>query len=97
MIIQLKKFGSTLTSRPNGKECYNAFLPELKTAKQGEEIIIDFDGVNTFTPSWADEFITPLQNQFKHSLILKNTTNLSVKATLKLLEDINKIKFNQGN
>jgi hypothetical protein len=93
MTIQLKKFGVTLTSRPNGKESYNAFLPELRTASAEESIIIDFDGVNTFTPSWADEFLTPLQKEFQNRLILKNTSNLSVQATVKLLEQINKMEF----
>lgn len=93
MTIQLKKFGVTLTSRPNGKESYNAFLPELRSIKTEKKIIIDFDGVNTFSPSWADEFITPIQKEFGNELFLKNTENLSVKATIKLLEQINKIKF----
>ncbi|MFA5020930.1 MAG: DUF4325 domain-containing protein [Patescibacteria group bacterium] len=93
MTIQLKKFGVTLTSRPNGKESYNAYLPELRNVTPEEIIVIDFDGVNTFSPSWADEFITPIQKEFNDKLILKNTANLSVKATIELLEQINEIKF----
>ena len=93
MTIQLKKFGITLTSRPNGKECYNAYLPELRTASPTEKIIIDFDGVNTFTPSWADEFLTPIQKDYGDRLFLKNTANLSVDTTIKLLEQINNIEY----
>lgn len=93
MIIQLKKFGTTLTSRPNGKESYNAFQPELRSASPEEKIIIDFDEVNTFTPSWADEFITPIQKEFGSRLILKKSSNLSVQATIKLLEQINEMVF----
>ena len=73
MTIQLKKFGITLTSRPNGKESYNAYLPELRSVMPDEKIIIDFDGVNTFSPSWADEFITPIQKEFGDKFFLKNT------------------------
>ena len=93
MTIQLKKFGITLTSRPNGKESYHAYLPELKNIPVAEKIIIDFDGVNTFSQSWADEFITPIQKEFGDRLSLKNAENLSVKATIKLLEEINGPKF----
>lgn len=93
MTIQLKKFGVTLISRPNGKESYNAYLPELRNIKPIEKVIIDFDGVNTFSPSWADEFITPIQKEFGDKLFLKNTANLSVKATIELLEQTNGIKF----
>jgi len=97
MLIQLKKFGVTLTSRPNGKECYNAFRPELRRISQDENIVIDFDGVNTFSPSWADEFLTPLQKEFGDRLILNEATNLSVKTTVNFLEQINKVKFNRSN
>ena len=97
MVIQLKKFGVTLTSRPNGKECYNAFRPELRKVSQTEKIIIDFDGINTFSPSWADEFLTPLQTEFGDRIILRDSPNLSVKATVNFLEKINKIKFNRNN
>lgn len=93
MTIQLNKFGVTLTSRPNGKESYSAFLPELRSIAPEEKIMIDFEGVNTFSPSWADEFVTPIQKEFGGKLFLKNTVNLSVKATIKLLEQINGIEF----
>lgn len=93
MTIQLKKFGVTLTSRPSGKESYNAYLPELRGVKPEEKVVIDFDGVNTFSPSWADEFVTPIQKEFGDRLSLKNTQNLSVKTTMELLEQINKVKF----
>jgi len=47
----------------------------------------------TFTPSWGDEFLSPLLDMFQGRLILKNTDNLSVQATLKLLEKIHKVNF----
>lgn len=88
MIIQIKKFGTTLVSRQAGKEAYAAFLPILNLAERNEKIEVDFEGVYTFTPSWGDEFITPLYEKFGEKLILQNTENLSVKATLDLLENI---------
>ena len=88
MTIKLNKFGTTLTSRQDGKEAYNAFKSTLDSIPQNEKIEIDFDGVITFTPSWADEFITPILIEFGKRVKMFNTNNPSVKATLELLESI---------
>lgn len=88
MTIFLKKFGTTLNGRQFGKESFAAFEFFLRNIKDGEKIIVDFEGVVTFTPSWGDEFLGPLFNGFGERLVLKNTENPSVRATLKLLEKI---------
>ena len=93
MHIFLKKFGTTLISRPAGKEAFLVVQPELKGIPEDERIEIDFEGVAVFTPSWADEFITPLLVQYKKRIVLANTENPSVKATLETLE---KAKKNAG-
>lgn len=93
MIINLKKFGTTLVSRQAGKEAYAAFQSALEGISKDENVEIDFEGVVVFTPSWGDEFVTPLQERFGDKLILSNTQNSSVQATLKLLEDIGHKKF----
>ena len=94
MIIKLKKFGVILISRHTGKEAFLAFQPALKEVKNNETIEVDFEGVLTFSPSWGDEFLTPLLNKYGEKLTLKNTDNPSVQATLEILEkSINK-KFN---
>ena len=85
MIIFFKKFGTTLNGRQFGRESFAAFESSLKDVKSGEEVAVDFAGVITFTPSWGDEFLGPLLNRFGNRLILKNTGNPSVQATLKLL------------
>ena len=85
MIIQIKKFGITLVSRPSGKEAWLAFQPVLNQTSLIEDIIVDFDGVIVLTPSWADEFLTPLSSRFKEKVKLVNTDNASVKATLATL------------
>ncbi|MFC1700856.1 STAS-like domain-containing protein [Patescibacteria group bacterium] len=97
MIIYLKKFGTTLNSRQFGKESFAAFNPLLKDVKENEDIIVDFEGVITFTPSWGDEFLGSLLNKFGKQLILKNTENPSVQASLKMLEEIYKSKFRIQN
>ena len=58
-----------------------------------EKIEINFDGVNTLSPSWADEFLTPLQKEYGDRLFLKSSDNPSVKATVELLEEIGVIEY----
>ena len=88
MTIYLKKFGTTLNGRQFGRESLAAFRPSLRDVKKDEKVIVDFEGVITFTPSWGDEFLSPLLDEFSKRLILKNTKNSSVQATLKLLEEV---------
>jgi len=93
MKIDLVKFGKTLTSRDSGQEAYKAVQPQLARLKDNEQLELDFAEVNTFTPSWGDEFITNLHQRYGDRLILVNTDNPSVKATLELLAEIRKIDF----
>ena len=86
MIIELKKFGTTLISRQTGKEASLASQSFFKDVKPDEIIEVDFDGVLTFSPSWGDEFLTPLSNAYGDRLVFKNTSNPSVKATLEILQ-----------
>jgi hypothetical protein len=97
MIIKLEKFGTTLVSRQSGKEAFLAFGPALESITNAKDVIIDFTGVITFSPSWGDEFITPIYKKYGSKLVLKNTSNSSVEATLKILEDINKVSFKKIN
>lgn len=94
MVIELKKFGTTLISRQAGKEALSAFAFNLKNISKNELIIVDFSGVNTFSPSWGDEFLTPLLKERGKNLKLKKTDNPSVKASLEILEETNEVKFN---
>jgi len=93
MKIELKKFGTTLISRQNGREAFAAFQPQLTALGENENLELDFEGVITFSPSWGDEFLSPLSKKYDTRLILMNTSNLSVKATLELLEKINQMTF----
>lgn len=85
MIIALKKFGTTLVSRPSGKEAWLAFQPVLNEISEDEGIVVDFGGVVVLTPSWADEFLTPLYKRFADKVKLQNADNPSVSATLAIL------------
>jgi len=88
MVIFLKKFGTTLNGRQFGRESFAAFESSLRDVKSDEKVTLDFEGVITFTPSWGDEFLGPLFNRFSERLVLSNTENASVQATLRLLRKI---------
>ncbi|MBU4360341.1 STAS-like domain-containing protein [Candidatus Parcubacteria bacterium] len=93
MTIFLKKFGTLLNSRMSGKEALAAFQPSLKGVRNDEKVEVDFEGVDVFTPSWGDEFLSPLFERFGDRLTLKNTENLSVQASLKMLEKVHSKNF----
>lgn len=86
MIIDMRKFGEILNSRPSGREAFLAFRPRLLHDLQSEEaILIDFKGIKVLTPSFADEFITSLIQQYPGKLSFKNTQNITVQKTLEFL------------
>ena len=93
MKLQLEKFGKTLISRELGVEAFKALQSTLRDFSEDEELEIDFSGVLTLSPSWADEFLSPLLNQLDDKLILLPSDNLSVHATLRILQEVNKRPF----
>jgi len=93
MKLQLEKFGKTLVSRELGSEAFKAFQPTLREFSQNEELEIDFSGVLTLSPSWTDEFLSPLLGQLGDRLVLLPSDNLSVQATLRVLQEANKRPF----
>ncbi len=93
MKLQLEKFGKTLISRELGSEAFKAFQPTLRELLENEDLEVDFSGVLTLSPSWADEFLTPLLSRLGDRLVLMISDNLSVQATVKMLEEINKRSF----
>lgn len=86
MRIDISKFGTTLISRPAGRE---AFLAARAYAipKEGNELIeLDFAKVQVLTPSWADEFVKGLQEEFGGERIkIVGANNASVKTTFETI------------
>ena len=92
MTIELKKFGEILVSRPAGREAYLAMSAyTLKGLAKNEAVTVDFAGVKVLTPSWADEVITKLAQNYR--LTLEHTDNSSVQATLKTLVKYSGVKL----
>lgn len=89
MRIEIKKLGTVLSSRPAGKEALLAVRASLlRGVEKTEELELDFDGVDVLAPSWADEFVTPLSEEWGVNLRCVNTENPSVKVTLEFLKEI---------
>ena len=93
MKLQLEKFGKTLLSRELGSESFKALQSTLREHSKHEDLEIDFSGVLTLSPSWADEFLSPLLDQLDDRLVLLRSDNLSVQATIKILAEANKRPF----
>lgn len=93
MKVQLEKFGKTLLSRELGSEAFKAFQPTLRELSRDEDLEIDFSGIRTLSPSWADEFLSPLLAQLDDRLLLLSSDNLSVRATVRILQEANKRSF----
>lgn len=84
MKIQLSKYGTVLTSRPAGKEAFLA-LKAYVLAKKEKILEIDFEGIKVLSPSWADEFLTPLKKEYQNRFFLLPSENPSVLASLKMI------------
>ena len=78
-------------SRPAGREAFLAFSPVLNEIKEDESVLVDFEGVVAFSPSWGAEFLVPLAKKFGNRVEFSNTENPSVKATLELLKEIGEV------
>lgn len=83
MRIELKKFGVVLTSRPAGKEAFAAIRPTLDP--NDKKVEIDFAGIISLSPSWADEFFRALEDMYGDRVIYLPSDNHSVSATLKII------------
>ena len=96
MNIELIKFGVDLHGRPAGKDAYDSIAVRLRGVAPDELVIVDFKGVRSFSTSWLDEMLTPLQATFGDRLRLRNVTNLSAKLSLQTLRKVGGKKFIVG-
>ena len=89
MLITMSKIGAKLDSRPSGREAFLAMQPTIRAVKEEETLTLDFSGVDLLTPSFADEFVTPLVETYgKKRVELRNTqSNASVRETLAFLSE----------
>lgn len=85
MRIELHKFGTMLISRPAGREAWMAAQAYILPKDANERIEVDFSGVAVLAPSWADEFITKLVEQYPGRVTFLPSQNPSVRATFETI------------
>jgi len=87
MRIELKQYGQILTSRPAGREAALAMRAYLKP-KSKEKVELDFEGVLSMSPSWLDEVLTFLYEEYgRGRVVCLPSKNLSVKMALEILQE----------
>lgn len=85
MKVEVKKFGTILTSRPAGREAGLAMRAYFKP-EPNDRIELDFTGVLAMGPSWLDEVLTILQEEYgKERVICLPSDNASVRESLKAI------------
>lgn len=88
MKIDVSKFGITLISRPAGREAFLVARAYTIPKEGNEPIELDFSNIKVLTPSWADEFVSGLRNEFgKDRIIVTEGNNASVKTTFETLRE----------
>ena len=88
MLLEMKKFGNILNSRPAGMEAVLRAKQIINGSDVSDPIILDFAGVEVLTPSFADEFVSGIKNNYQNRKIIIQgyTNNLVLKETLSALQ-----------
>ncbi len=86
MTLQMIKFGNVLNSRPAGREAVLR-AKQILNGFTDTEVQLDFSSVEVLTPSFADEFIKGLKNEYadKKVTYMEFEKNVVIKETLSLL------------
>lgn len=87
MKIELQKFGKMLISRPAGREAALVVKSYFKPKTSKEPIELNFLGVDVLAPSWIDEFVSGLKEEFSNEIVFLPSSNASVIESLKMLEN----------
>jgi len=83
MKIEVKKFGTHLISRPEGRDAALVLRNQFLNKTSDSELIFDFEGVLVLTPSWLDEVLQEVLKTHQQSQVrFENTLNSSVAASI---------------
>jgi hypothetical protein len=86
MRIEIKKFGTILTSRPAGREAAHAINAYIKPDSK-EPLELDFTGVISVGPSWLDEVLSFLRDKYgKERVMILPSSNASVVQSLNIID-----------
>jgi hypothetical protein len=84
MIINLKKYGEFLSSRPDGREAALSCL--AYDAKNTKSLELDFEGIMVMTPSWLSEFIQTLKEKGISKINFIPSQNPTVISSIEIIE-----------
>jgi hypothetical protein len=91
MTIQIKRFGTILSSRPEGREAALVLLAsELRQLPT--DVQLDFEGILVMTPSWLGEFVNTLNNAGILQVSYAHLENASVKSSVEMTQMMEKPK-----
>lgn len=86
MRILVKQYGAILTSRPAGREAALA-MKAYQRPGAGERIELDFEGVLAVGPSWLDEVLTALRQEYgRERVVCLPSGNPTVVESLKVID-----------
>ena len=87
MLLEMKKFGNILNSRPAGMEAVLRAKQIINGSDVSDPIVLDFVEVEVLTPSFADEFVSGIKKNYQNRKIIIQgyTNNLVLKETLSAL------------
>lgn len=88
MIIPVGKFGSILVSRPAGREHALIMRSSFRPSTEDESVELDFSGVQVVAPSWLDEVLFSLREEFGDRVRCLPSENVSLIESLKHLESL---------
>ena len=88
MLLEMKKFGNILNSRPAAMEAVLRAKQIINGSDVSEPIILDFVEVEVLTPSFADEFVSGIKKNYQNRKIIIQgyANNLVLRETLSALQ-----------
>ena len=90
MHIYMKKFGTFLNGRSEGREAALRLFQILGSEdKDGQDIVLDFEGVEIMTPSFADEMLRRANERYAGQKEIKiiNTDTEVIRYVIKFVSE----------
>jgi hypothetical protein len=81
------KFNTVLNGRPAAKEAASRIQQIVNGSADKEDIILDFEGVEVLTPSYADEILQELKKKYSSNKIKVINTSPSVSETMQAVSN----------
>ena len=94
MRIKMQKFGILLNSRPAAREASLRLVQMINGAGRKDGVVLDFEGVEILTPSYADELLRSLRDKYGSDKV--HVENANTEAVRTTLDAVEKLQFIQA-